>query len=69
VPRFGDLKRLEKLATKVMAALRRNGLIVGTSLAKAPGFEAREALRGQAACLSSMVRREACASSAGRGER
>jgi len=28
VPRFGDLKRLEKLATKVMAALRRNGLIV-----------------------------------------
>lgn len=27
MPRFGDLKRLEKLATKVMAALRRNGLV------------------------------------------
>ncbi|QJQ98275.1 hypothetical protein [Halomonas sp. PGE1] len=27
VPRFGDLKRLEKLATKVMTALRRNGLV------------------------------------------
>ncbi|WP_254276876.1 hypothetical protein [Halomonas sp. 3H] len=27
VPRFGDLTRLERLARKVLAALRRNGLI------------------------------------------
>lgn len=27
VPRFGDLTRLERLARKVMAALRKNGLI------------------------------------------
>lgn len=27
VPRFGDLTRLERLARKVMAALRKNGMI------------------------------------------